>query len=227
MSKPLFWTSIASAVVASVALAASGWVIANERGRTAEAPAPPPPLVLDSSPASHVSPNGDTVSPPSVPAVEAASKPAVTTPSPVKTAPALEPLDPSDLKVKRLIAATGVKNREPVGAADTFAAGDHPVYAFVELANRSARDADIVIVFERGSNRAGMVELAVPAQSGRWRTWGYSRALRESGTWDIVVREALSGKELARTPIEVTSQTASADSPAADPVQPEQPVGTI
>lgn len=222
MSKPLFWTSIASAVVASVALAASGWVIANERGRSVDAPPSPAIVELDTVPEKTPTPTAVATATAVVPT--ATAKEVVTAVPPANAASSLAHAEASDLAVKRLIAATGVKNREPVGVADTFAAGDLPVYAFVELANRSTRDADIVLVFERGSTRAGMVELGVPAQSGRWRTWGYSRALRESGTWDIVVLEAHSGKELARTPIEVTPKTPS---PEVTADLPEQPIGTI
>ncbi|PIE05931.1 MAG: hypothetical protein CSA75_02200, partial [Sorangium cellulosum] len=117
--------------------------------------------------------------------------------------PATGRADASDLNVKRLVVASGVKDREPYGTSNTFEVGKKPVFAFVEIANRSSHDGDIVIVFEKGSTRRGWVQLDVPAGSGRWRTWGYTRGLVQAGTWVVVVREKASGKKLASTTIEV------------------------
>lgn len=209
MSKPLLWTSIASVTVAAFSLAASGWVIANERG-TAEAPvvAPPPPAAVVEAKAAPVvmAPAKDVV----VPVAKALPTP---DPTPAHA-------DAKDLKVVRLVVAEGVKDREPVGAADSFAAGDRPVYAFVEMANRSENPGEIVVAFEKGSTRTGNVELAVPAKAGRHRTWAYSRGLRQAGEWQVVVRDAETGKELARKPLEITSPAVATDAPAAqDPAE--------
>lgn len=211
MSKPLLWTSIASVTVAAFSLAASGWVIANERG-TAEAPmvAPTPPAVVEAKAAPVVvAPAKDVVAP----TAEALPAP---DPTPVHA-------DVKDLKVVRLVVAEGVKDREPVGAADSFVAGDRPVYAFVEMANRSAHAGEIVVAFEKGSTRTGNVELAVPAKTGRHRTWAYSRGLRQVGDWHVVVRDGQTGKELARRPLEITSSTVATETaePAPKPVAEE------
>lgn len=226
MSKPILWTSIAAVLVSSASLAASGWVIANERsgsaGRAAHAPAPYQPYSTANRNVVEREVKDDSKKAVAVePAAKAPKKPAETK-APAKPAETKAPvpneLEPADLKVKRLVVASGVQNREPVGASDTFEAGDERVYAFVELANRSSHDGGVVLVFENGTTRAGLVELDVPADVGRWRTWGYTRGLRQPGTWNVVVREQVSGKELARTTIEVEAEDETrAEEPAEEP----------
>ena len=107
-----------------------------------------------------------------------------------------------ELRVKRLVVARGVKNREPLDAGPTIALDGKPVYAFVELANGSAHDGEVVVTFERGPVSRGHVELSVPAGSARWRTWGMTRGIQTPGAWVAVVRTA-GGDELARAPFEV------------------------
>lgn len=127
-------------------------------------------------------------------------------PSPVPVgretpAPARE----GELRVRRLIVATGVEGREPTGAAETFARADAArLYAFVELANRSGAEQKVVVTFEPNGERrdaTGHVELNV-GQGARWRTWAYTRMMR-AGEWDAVVR-TLEGDELARASFTVT-----------------------
>jgi len=43
----------------------------------------------------------------------------------------------------------------------------------------------------------------VPSNTGRYRTWAYSRGLRQAGSWRVVVRDAHTGRELARKSIEI------------------------
>jgi len=211
MSKPLIWTSIAAVLVSSFSLAASGWVIANERGGHRDHSVEP---VANAPALSSASRTLDDSNADDAPDLPTAAKPAVN--EVPKSEPKAEPTvhaDATDLKVRRLVVASGVENREPVGSSDAFRAGDDRVYAFVEMANRSSHDGGIVIVFENGSTRTGMVELEIPGDVGRWRTWGYTRALRQPGTWNVVVREQDTGKELARTSIEVTK---AGEAPATD-----------
>ena len=218
MSKPIIWTSIAAVLVSSVSLAASGWVIANERSASTDAPASYKPYSSASRNVARIETKDESSKPGSHEAVEnEVSAKAVKAERTTKTEQvSVKELEPAELKVRRLVVASGVENREPIGASETFEAGDDRVYAFVELANRSSHDGGIVLVFEKGSTRAGMVELDVPGDVGRWRTWGYTRGLRQPGTWNVVVREQSSGKELARTTIEVETQQT--------PKLPEKPV---
>lgn len=109
------------------------------------------------------------------------------------------------LKVKRLVVASGVEKREPVGAASTFSAKDaSKIYGFVELENPEKAEGNVFLSFEQGRaiEPKGNVKLAVGA-SPRWRTWGFSRAVREAGSWSVVVRDE-AGTELARERFEVT-----------------------
>jgi hypothetical protein len=110
------------------------------------------------------------------------------------------------LRVRRLVVATGVAAREPVGVADHFDRDEERLYAFVALAN--AGDATRVhVTFEpaspsRDAQVSGLVPLDVPAEVRRHRTWAWSRRVHAPGAWSAVVRDD-DGRELARTTIEI------------------------
>jgi hypothetical protein len=107
------------------------------------------------------------------------------------------------MSVKRLVLSRTVKGREPGVALAQVAAGSDQLYAFVEVDNRSIDDGAIVISFEKKGTQTGNIELKVPANQTRWRTWGWTRGVREPGQWSVVVRSA-GGRELARTAFEAT-----------------------
>lgn len=109
----------------------------------------------------------------------------------------------AQLSIKRVVLAREIKGREPAVALTQVAAGSEPLFAFVELENRSSEDGAIVITFEKKGIRTGNIELTVPANQNRWRTWGWTRGVREAGQWSVVVRSA-GGRELARTAFEAT-----------------------
>lgn len=192
------WTAVVAVILSAGALGLSAWVAACQT----QAPAPQHPAPAGSAAAGAVA-----VVPPEV-AAPIASLPQ---PAPAVSAPAL--LTATDerpaaanrarLQVRRLVVARGVEGREPVGLASSFALGADPIYAFVEVQNASPEDGAIVITFERAGQRTGNVNLAVPANQSRWRTWGWSRGVKEPGEWVAVVRSA-GGRELARTAFEVT-----------------------
>ena len=99
--------------------------------------------------------------------------------------------------VKRLVLTHGIRDKEPV-PTQNFAGDGTPVFAFVELSNPLATDAEIEIVFEHESGRrVGFVKLDVPGQQQRWRTWGQTRQIRQNGRWEAVVRTE-DGQELMR-----------------------------
>jgi hypothetical protein len=108
-----------------------------------------------------------------------------------------------DLRVKRLVVTRGVEAREPL-ATESLLVGV-PVFAFVELQNESDAEAGIVITFERATRSVGHIELSVPADTPRWRTWGKTQNIDEPGKWVAVVR-AKAGHELARQSFEVTTR---------------------
>ena len=113
--------------------------------------------------------------------------------------------DGGHLKVKRLVVAPQVKDREPVDPATSFKASDlDRLYAFVEVENADRAESEIFVTFEpeQGPSQ-GLVTLEVGA-APRWRTWAWTRTPKKVGTWEAVVRNT-KGEVLARTPFEITS----------------------
>jgi hypothetical protein len=117
-----------------------------------------------------------------------------------EVAPAPEP-SPADLAgtltVKRLSMTSEIKDREPV-ATESFTLGEGGVLAFVEMSNTAAVDQTILVTFERDEKKVGFVELTVPANQKRWRTWGQTKNIRSAGEWTVVV-STKEGTELSRT----------------------------
>ncbi len=111
---------------------------------------------------------------------------------------------PAALSVRRLVVAKSIDEREPEGASTAFWQGDFDrLYAFVELSNPQKTESKIVVRFvsPSGKERKGNVTLSVGA-SPRWRTWAYSRAIDEKGTWSAVVT-TVDGTELSRQTFEI------------------------
>ncbi|WP_437571331.1 DUF2914 domain-containing protein [Sorangium sp. So ce542] len=111
----------------------------------------------------------------------------------------------AELKVKRLVLAEGVKDREPVAPGTTFRAPEtERLYAFLEIENRGDAEGEVTVAFvpPDGGAPVGNVTLGV-GPSPRWRTWAFTRGVRKAGEWTAVVRSE-TGEELARAPFEVT-----------------------
>ena len=109
-----------------------------------------------------------------------------------------------DVRIARLVLATDVVDRAPVGAATTFRAADtERLFAFLEVGNEAATDRELVVVFRRTDStdrdERGGVSLTVPAAQRRWRTWSFTRHAKAPGAWEAVVR-TVDGDELARAP---------------------------
>lgn len=132
---------------------------------------------------------------------------AIATPAVVK-APVAQQAGESSVKVKRLVVATGVKDREPLVSEDALPADGTPIYAFAELANPVGDSENVRITFERkgGKERVGEVTLPVPANTGRHRTWAFTRFIRAAGVWEAVLWSE-NGAELGRTSFEVKPST--------------------
>lgn len=121
------------------------------------------------------------------------------------TVPARAPSASSaPLKVKRLVIASGVRDREPVTTTEPMLADGTPIYAFAELANPDGGSENVRITFERrgGKERAGDVVLPIPGNVTRHRTWAFTRHIFAPGQWDAVLRSE-SGAELSRTSFDV------------------------
>jgi hypothetical protein len=105
--------------------------------------------------------------------------------------------------VKRLVIASAVQEREPVELENGKVA--EPILAFVELKNLSESEAGVIVTFEHESGKkVGYVELSVPAESNRYRTWARTHNIQEPGTWTAVVKSQ-TGEELARKSFTVSS----------------------
>jgi hypothetical protein len=164
-------------------------------GSTREAPLAT--LGVATSLASSPPPAAATRGLPAVPqAASADSRIAAASPSPELEAP---------LRVKRLVLARDVAEREPVSASDRFARGEADrIYAFVEVENPERAESEIHVTFEPADGApTGHVRLRV-GPSSRWRTWAYTRGARSPGAWEAVVRDA-SGTVLARAPFAIES----------------------
>ena len=107
------------------------------------------------------------------------------------------------LKLKRLVVAHKIENREPV-AGDDFKLGSAPVYAFVEFENSARATRNVRVMFQNQDTKAtvGHVKLTVPGAAERFRTWGNTRMIRDPGHWVAVV-STVDGVELGRAPFEV------------------------
>ncbi|MBW2454782.1 MAG: DUF2914 domain-containing protein [Deltaproteobacteria bacterium] len=140
--------------------------------------------------------------------------------APSKTDDDSEPLvdADADLKIKRLVIAHGVENREPIQPATQFVKGEQErIYAFVEVGNQDRAHSEIFVTFVRkGADERGQIRLRVGA-SPRWRTWAYTRLARDEGEWVAIVRNAR-GDELARAEFEIRgagpAETVAPDSAA-------------
>jgi len=146
-----------------------------------------------------------TTAAPSTAASPTAPAPAAASPTPAKAVPAKVTTAEGKLTVKRLVVAQGVKGREPVSAATSFAAKDAgKIYAFVEVENKDRAPAEITVSFEPpgGGASHGNVKLDVGAEP-RWRTWAFTRTARTVGAWTAVVKDHR-GDVLARAPFEIT-----------------------
>ncbi len=107
------------------------------------------------------------------------------------------------MSVRRLVVAEGIEDREPQGAASRFSTDNDQLLAFVEAVNEGDEDGELVVTFESADgDEVGHITLNVPANSPRWRTWAFSRLIREPGSWTAIIR-TVEGAELAREHFEI------------------------
>jgi len=98
--------------------------------------------------------------------------------------------------VKRLVIARGVEDREPLPLTEGVAG--ESVTAFVELKHLAETDSEVLITFEHESGKkVGFIQLPVPKESPRYRTWGRTQNIQDAGEWTAVVTTR-AGEELSR-----------------------------
>lgn len=109
------------------------------------------------------------------------------------------------LTIQRLVTAPKVERREPVAASAVFGHHDEKVYAFVEVSNESDEDKTLLVHFIGPDGQvSGGIELRIPAEAPRWRTWAYTRNAKKTGLWRVELRSE-DGTLLGALPFEVES----------------------
>jgi len=195
---------IQNATRASVVLAIVVAVTAVGCGERASIPTPEPSAALPAS--SEPSPRAvqqDAPPPIEAPVVAIADPEPVVESAEALSAPAPELYAEDGLTLRRFALSRSVEGREPIDAAFSFPLEEAPLYAFVDIANSTDEERSVRVVFESPSGeRMGMVDLGVPSEVGRWRTWAYSRMITEPGAWEATV-ETDGGELLGRISFEI------------------------
>jgi hypothetical protein len=95
-----------------------------------------------------------------------------------------------DLELRRLAVTREVLHREPVNPGQRFPAESRPMVAFLELVNhgRDVRVVEVTFVGPDG-REVGLIDLDVPADMPRYRTWARSRMVTTAGEWLAEVRD--------------------------------------
>lgn len=90
--------------------------------------------------------------------------------------------------IERLVVCSGIENREPVGAADTFPASTETVYVFLE-ATSIPEDTQVTFVWYHGDKELSSVTMPVKA-GARWRTYASKRLAGLTGEWKVELKDA-------------------------------------
>lgn len=86
-------------------------------------------------------------------------------------------------KADRVVACTGIQDREPVGAAEAFPAGTAEVTVFSDVTG-AASLGEVVHVWSKDGVEVFRVTL--PVRADRWRTWSQKRV--SAGAWTVSVQ---------------------------------------
>jgi hypothetical protein len=117
--------------------------------------------------------------------------------------PAPELYSEGGLTLRRFALTRDVENREPIDPAFAFPNEEAPLFAFVDVANATDEERSVRVIFESPTGeQMGMVDLGVPGEAPRWRTWAYSRMITEPGQWEAIV-ETDEGELLGRISFEI------------------------
>lgn len=89
--------------------------------------------------------------------------------------------------VEKLVVASGVQDREPVGVSETFPATQDEVYCFL-AARDITKDTRVKFVWYFEGQETASVE--IPLKEGpRWRTWSSKKVAGKSGQWKVELED--------------------------------------
>jgi hypothetical protein len=104
-----------------------------------------------------------------------------------------ETKETGDMAIARMVVGTGVENREPVGAAETFPATTEKLFCFLEMTN-IPKDTEVAVVWTCGDKE--MLKTTLPVKAGaKWRTHAFKTVKGLKGDWKVEAKDA-SGKTL-------------------------------
>lgn len=90
----------------------------------------------------------------------------------------------SDFTVGRFVVCKRIVDREPADITTTFDKKTRIVYAFLEAIDIT-RDTSIKIQWLFEGKETALLELAIKAKSGRWRTYSRKRIGIRHGNWEV------------------------------------------
>ena len=91
-------------------------------------------------------------------------------------------------EIERLVVATGVDNRVPVGIAETFPASTAKVICFLDAKNIAA-DTDVTFVWIFNGKEVLKTPLKLKA-GPKWRTRAIKNMRNQTGEWKVEIRDA-------------------------------------
>ncbi len=91
-------------------------------------------------------------------------------------------------QVKQLVVCTGVENRAPVGAAETFSADTQKVFAFLD-ATKITEDTQVTFVWMFGQKQVSTFQAPLK-KSVRWRTFASKTVSGMKGDWTLELKDA-------------------------------------
>lgn len=107
------------------------------------------------------------------------------------------------LTLRRFALSRSIENREPIDPAFAFPNEEAPLFAFVDVANATDEERSVRVIFESPTGeQMGLIDLDIPDNAPRWRTWALSRMITEPGQWEAVV-ETDEGELLGRISFEI------------------------
>jgi hypothetical protein len=90
--------------------------------------------------------------------------------------------------IERMVVATGVEDREPVGVAEKFPQSTEKVYCFIE-AKDVTEDTKVEVVWFHSGNKLHTYELGLQKGS-RWRTFAYKNLRGMTGEWKVELKDS-------------------------------------